>query len=56
LCIPAAAANQGGDAFGEGTANNQAAQAIDQGSLFGGAINQLQAGKPDNITYQKGKS
>jgi hypothetical protein len=43
--IPAAAANQGGDAFGEGAANNQAAQAIDQGSHFGGGINQGQAGE-----------
>jgi hypothetical protein len=41
--IPAAAANQGGDAFGEGAANNQAAQAIDQAGLFGGGINQGQA-------------
>jgi hypothetical protein len=42
-----AAANQGGDAFGDGAANNQAAQAIDQSGLFGGGINQGQAGELD---------
>jgi hypothetical protein len=42
------AANQGDGFFGEGGANNQAAQAIDQ-SRFGGDINQGQAGEREMI-------
>jgi hypothetical protein len=54
LCLDVAAANQDGDAFGEGAAaNNQAAQAIDQGSLFGGGINQGQAGEWQQILVQR---
>jgi hypothetical protein len=46
-----AASNQG-DGFGAGGANNQAAQAIDQSGLFGGGINQGQAGKRDVVIQQ----
>jgi hypothetical protein len=43
------AANQGDGFFGEGGANNQAAQAIDQ-SRFGGGINQGQAGEREIVS------